>query len=124
MSRDPLDLDHIFAYHAPTKDQLGHYVAVAELKRVRMERMGAERYLKESGAAKIQEDEYGILWGKPQFNAEALLMVEVINATPEPDGSFKHYWLRVPPTTLTAHQGVAWSFGFDDPGDYHPHMQT
>ena len=38
-------------------------------------------------------------------------MVEVINSTPEPDGSRKTYWLRVPPTTQTAREGVAWTFG-------------
>src|SRR5258708_19796990 len=37
-------------------------------------------------------------------------MIEVINRTPEPDSSFKHYWLRVPPTMRTAREAVAWTF--------------
>ena len=44
-------------------------------------------------------------------------MVEVLNSTPEPDGSRKTYFLRVPPDTQTARQGVAWTFGMR-PDDY------
>lgn len=38
-------------------------------------------------------------------------MVKVVNSTPEPDGSYKDYFLRVPPTITTAHEAVAWTFG-------------
>ena len=38
-------------------------------------------------------------------------MVEVVNSTPEPDGSRKTYFLRVPPTIGTAREAVAWTFG-------------
>jgi hypothetical protein len=38
-------------------------------------------------------------------------MVEVLNSTPEPDGTRRTYWLRVPPSTRTAKEGVAWTFG-------------
>ena len=41
---------------------------------------------------------------------EPIVMVEVINATPEPDGTPKHYWLRVPPEITTAQEAVAWTF--------------
>ncbi len=37
-------------------------------------------------------------------------MVKVVNSTPEPDGSFKDYFLRVPPTCQTALEAVAWTF--------------
>ena len=29
---------------------------------------------------------------------DPMVMVEVINSSPEPDGSYRTYWLRVPPT--------------------------
>ncbi|WP_442810207.1 DUF6745 domain-containing protein [Streptomyces sp. W16] len=32
-------------------------------------------------------------------------MVEVLNSTPEPDGTHRTYWLRVPPSTRTARAG-------------------
>jgi hypothetical protein len=50
-------------------------------------------------------------------------MVEVVNATPEPDGSRATYWLRVPPDIRSAHAGVAWTFGFNE-GNYRPLAET
>jgi hypothetical protein len=50
-------------------------------------------------------------------------MVEVINSTPEPDGSRRTYFLRVPPDTETAREGVAWTFGLT-PEEYQPLLQT
>ena len=55
---------------------------------------------------------------------EPVVMVEVLNSTPEPDGSFKDYWLRVPPTMETARQAVAWTFGLADASDYELAVQT
>jgi len=37
--------------------------------------------------------------------------VEVINATPEPDGTHKHFFLQVPAHMRTAREAVAWSYG-------------
>ena len=59
-----------------------------------------------SGAATLQIDD------------EPLRVVEVVNSTPEPDGTYRRYLLRVPPTTRTAREAVAWTFGFDDPQQY------
>jgi hypothetical protein len=50
-------------------------------------------------------------------------MVEVINATPEPDGSRKRYWLRVPPYMRTAREAVAWTFGLSGK-EYAPDKET
>ncbi|MFJ6484740.1 DUF6745 domain-containing protein [Streptomyces sp. NPDC091682] len=83
----------------------------AELRRVMLEFYGYDRYLRESGAAPVHRDETGILWRIPMPDDEAVVMVEVVNSTPEPDGTSRTYWLRVPPTTRTARQGVAWTFG-------------
>nr|WP_175438982.1 hypothetical protein [Streptomyces vilmorinianum] len=43
--------------------------------------------------------------------------------TPEPDGTFRTYWLRVPPEMTTARQGVAWTFGLAAAA-YEPLVQT
>jgi len=51
------------------------------------------------------------------------VVVEVLNSTPEPDGSRKTYFLRVPPRTSTAHEAVAWTFGMDA-AEYSPITQT
>jgi uncharacterized protein DUF6745 len=50
-------------------------------------------------------------------------MVEVRNSTPEPDGSHKRYWLRVPPEVHTAREAVAWTFGLSA-DSYQPVIET
>jgi len=54
---------------------------------------------------------------------EDLVIVEVTNTTPEPDGTARTYWLRVPPDMRTARQAVAWTFELDE-GEYAPTVQT
>ena len=54
---------------------------------------------------------------------EPLVMVRVINSTPEPDGTNKRYMLRVPPTIKTAREAVAWTFGMS-PETYAPEMES
>lgn len=83
----------------------------AELRRVMLEYYGYERYLDESGAVPVHRDETGVLWRVELLGDEDVVMVEVVNSTPEPDGTSRTYWLRVPPTTRTAREGVAWTFG-------------
>jgi hypothetical protein len=51
-------------------------------------------------------------------DGERVQLVEVVNATAEPDGSYRRYLLRVPPTACTARQAVGWTFGFDNANDY------
>lgn len=82
-----------------------------ELRRVLIERFGQSRYLQESGAELVQEDEWGSLYRRQFQWDEPLVMVRVINSTAEPDGTFKEYFLRVPPETTTAKEAVAWTFG-------------
>lgn len=95
-----------------------------EVRRAMLDRFGADRYIQESGATRLHTDDWGILWSAPLPDDEVLVMVEVVNSSPESDGTFKNYWLRVPPTTKTAKEGVAWTFGFDKADDYHPLIQT
>ncbi|MFI9150069.1 DUF6745 domain-containing protein [Streptomyces sp. NPDC053367] len=85
----------------------------AELRRVMLEHYGYERYLEDSGARPVHQDETGTLWRITLVGDEPVVMVEVVNSTPEPDGTHRTYWLRVPPTTMTAREGVAWTFGLD-----------
>jgi hypothetical protein len=95
----------------------------AELRRVMLEYYGYDRYLAESGAEPVHRDETGVLWRIALADDEDVVMVEVVNSTPEPDGSHRTYWLRVPPTTRTAKEGVAWTFGLDA-AVYEPVRQT
>ena len=76
---------------------------------------------------------------------EPLVVVEVLNSTPEPDGSVHRFYLRVPPqfgnagskTTVafaeggedrrsvarTPHAAIAWTFGLM-PDEYRPEVMT
>ena len=82
----------------------------AEVRRVMIERYGQDRYLVESGAKEIHRDDWGVLYRKDIPDDEPLVMVKVVNSTPEPDGTFKDYFLRVPPEMRRAKQAVAWTF--------------
>ena len=96
----------------------------AEVRRVMMERYGLSRFLIDSGAKKLAEDEFGQLYYTAIEGDEDLLMVKVMNSTAEPDGSFKPYFLRVQPElrpmlkeglgepqAMTALNAVASTFG-------------
>ena len=93
------------------------------VRRVMIERMGTARYLREAGAVKVNTDDWGTLWSLDSPGDERIVMVEVLNSTPEADGSFSTYWLRVPPATRTAHAAVAWTFG-ESVETYAPVIQT
>ena len=85
----------------------------AEVRRVMIELYGQARYLIDSGAQLIHSDGYGDLYRAEVPEDEPLVMVKVINSTPEPDGSRKDYWLRVPGEMTTAEQAVAWTCGLE-----------
>ncbi|MEV0190196.1 DUF6745 domain-containing protein [Kitasatospora purpeofusca] len=95
----------------------------AELRRVLLEHYGYERYLADSGAEPMHRDATGVLWRIQLPDDEPVVMVEVVNSTAEPDGTFRTYWLRVPPDTRTARAGVAWTFGTTEE-EYHPQRET
>jgi len=92
-------------------------------RRVLIERYGLGRYLLECGAAEIQHDECGRLYRLEQRLDEPIVAVRVVNHTPHPDGTFEEFWLRVPPSTRTAREAVAWTFGLS-PEEYDPIMQS
>jgi len=73
---------------------------------------------------RVDHDErFGSLWRRAAKGDEAIVLLEVVNSTREPDGSFKHYWLRVPPYMRTAHQASAWTFDIK-PAKYAPLIET
>lgn len=94
-----------------------------EIQRVMIERYGLEQFLRMSLAKVIHEDRFGILYRLEMPGAEAIFALKVTNSTAEPDGSFKEYFIRVPPTMQTARQAVAWTFGLDE-FDYSPEQES
>lgn len=57
-----------------------------------------------------QSDEERIVLAYGEVTGHA----HAIDATLEPDGSSKFYFLRVPPTMRTAREAVAWTFGLSE----------
>jgi hypothetical protein len=92
-----------------------------EVRRELIDLFGTARYLREIGASEESRDEYGRLWrwteSVPSFwsrwgtNDQVHKVVEVLNSTPEPDGSRRTYFLHVPPDVTSAREAVAWTFG-------------
>jgi hypothetical protein len=95
----------------------------AELRRMMVEHYTPERFLKDSDAQPVQQDEAGKLWRIAMGEDESIVLVEVVNSTPEPDGTYNIYFLRVPPHIQTAKAGIAWTFGLDE-NEYEPLKQT
>jgi uncharacterized protein DUF6745 len=95
----------------------------AEVRRVLIERLGTDRFLRDAGALRVAEDEAGILWRLDLPDDEPLVCVEVTNATPGPDAIFRRHVLRVPPDVRTPREAVAWTFGVSE-DEYRPLRET
>jgi len=107
-----------------------------EIRRVMIDLYGKDRYILDSGATVVHRDDWGTLYRREQADDEPLVMVKVVNSTPEPDGSFKDYFLRVhpelrpfladgfgEPQAMTARNAVASTFGLRGE-EYHPTLQS
>lgn len=94
-----------------------------EVRRIMMQRYGERKFFVDSGALEVHKDKFGTLYRKEMEGDEPLVMVKVMNSTPEWDGSHKDYFIRVPPAITTAKAAVAWSFNLDS-GDYDPNVET
>lgn len=95
----------------------------AEVRRVMIDMYGIAKYLQETDTEVLDRDECGVLYRRVQLGDEPIVMVKVRNATAEPDGSFRNYFLRVPPQMQTAREAVAWTFGMNAK-DYKPARET
>jgi uncharacterized protein DUF6745 len=93
-----------------------------QVRRCMIEIMTPERFIKEGGAYRIAQDEAGILW-RQRWRWEAWAAVEVINGTPEPDGTLKHYFLQVPANMRSPREAVAWTYGLPEQR-YRPSVRT
>ena len=93
------------------------------IRRVLIERFGLDNYLRAGKCVKVHQDECGTLYRMNLPGDEPILVVQVINSTPEPDGTYNEYFLRVPPNMSRARQAVAWTFGMTE-DEYYPLAET
>ena len=83
-----------------------------ELRRCMIERFGQERFLRETAADLIGEDDYGKLWHPKLGRDESPhRIIQVQNGTREQDGTRRNYFLRVPAQMQSAREAVAWTYG-------------
>jgi hypothetical protein len=94
-----------------------------EVRFALIDAFGPQRFLYEYGGTLVDSSEYGELYRTSIFGAEDLMMVRVRNSTPEPDGSYKWYCLRVPPQMNSAREAIAWTFGLSEE-QYAPKKET
>lgn len=95
----------------------------AELRRVKLDRMGYERFLDDANAEVLDADtdpggERKLLRVGLESD-EPLVCVSVLCPSTR-----RRYLLRVPPDTRTCREAIAWTAGFDDPSDYAPIIET
>jgi len=96
-----------------------------EVRYVGMKIYGYERLRKEDKCTILDED--------PRTGSELLkfdgvldepiVLIKVINASPEPDGTYKEYYLHVPPDMKTCKNAVAWTFRKTE-SEYQPAQET
>ena len=118
----------------------------AEVRRVMIDRFGARRYMEESGArvvAECEADHYIVglrsarLLHKDVPGDETIVMIDLLNSTPEPDGNTKRYMLRVDPNAYGGQASLdclaaaasTWrmpdgSLAFKRPQDYAPVFES
>jgi hypothetical protein len=96
--------------------------------RLRLHSFGLERLVTQSGRV-IDADVDGLGQGRRLWRYDdepggaEVVAVEVLNSTPEADGSRRSYFLRVPPGVRTCRAAVAWTFGMRA-RDYDPIRET
>lgn len=96
-----------------------------EVKYVGMKIVGFDRVMTHKNCKIIHKDESTdqVLFEIKGVFDEPIKYVRVWNSTAEPDGSYKPYYLCVPPETKTCKQGVAWTFRKEEK-DYNPSQET
>jgi hypothetical protein len=83
------------------------------VRRCLIEILTPEKYIALGEAVPVSRDDTGTLWRR-HWARQVWAAVEVVNGTPEPDGTLKRYYLQVPPELRTAREAVAWTYGLTE----------
>lgn len=98
----------------------------AEIARVLIELMGYEKWLSQSGAKLVHNDvdqdgRPRKLWDTVERGVGIL---EVFNSSPEPDGTFKKYFLRVPSNIPTVENALTWMIDDNPDAEFEMGIET
>lgn len=115
--------EYVILLPEPIDLEMIHAEPNVEVRRVLIERFGLGNYLKSGSVKKLHQDQCGTLYSMNLRGDEPIYVVHVINSTPEPDGTYKEYFLRVPPSMMRAREAIAWTFGLTEE-EYFPLAQT
>ena len=136
--RDGFALSFLHGVHVPDPVARGEFTVEdilampnAEVRRTMIElyeRDGQGRFLRDARADLVAMDLDHLgharrLLRVPMLGDEPYVGIEVVNSTPEPDGTHRHYFLRVPPWVTTCRQAVAWTFDIP-PDEFEPSVET
>ncbi len=95
----------------------------ASIRRVMTDKYGAAKYMVDSGAKVIHQDDFGTLYRKEVPGDEPIVMCKVIDASVDETGTIPEYWIGVPPEMKRAKQAIAWTFDKSE-SEYSPDEQT
>jgi hypothetical protein len=117
-------IDERIAFHPETiTGQEVLQEANAERRRVLLERMGYEAFLRQVRAHELDRDRDAggdrRLLRVPLDGDEPLVCLAVICPS-----TARQYLLRVPPSMRSCRQAAAWIAGFDNPDDYRPILES
>ena len=95
----------------------------AERRRVMIERMGVDRFMREADAKRLDAD---LDPGGPRELLRVTMQgdEDIVCLSVNCPSTGRHYLLRIPPTMKTCHQAAAWMAGFDDEKLYQPVKET
>jgi hypothetical protein len=96
-----------------------------EVRYVGIKIVGMDKVLESNNTTIIHKDKQKnqILFQIKGIFDEPVSYVKVVNSTQEPDGTYKDYYLCVPPTVKTCQQAVAWTFRLEEQ-EYQPEQET
>ena len=96
-----------------------------EVRYVGIKIVGMDRVLESNNTTIIHKDKQKnqILFQIKGIFDEPVSYVKVVNSTQEPDGTYKDYYLCVPPTVKTCQEAVAWTFRLEEQ-EYQPEQET
>jgi hypothetical protein len=94
-----------------------------EKRRVLLERMGLERFIREV-QPEIVDTDYDPGGERQLFRIEWPDDMPVVCLSVIDPSTGRQYMLRVPPRMRTCRQAAAWIAGFDNPDDYRPLVET
>ena len=96
-----------------------------EVRYVGIKIVGMDKVLESKNTTIIHKDKQKnqILFQIKGIFEEPVSYVKVVNSTQEPDGTYKDYYLCVPPDMKTCQQAVAWTFRLEEQ-EYQPGQET